>query len=148
MRLILPDDNPLLRAGLKLGWWRRESVYFRLTEKGKAYFGEPRAILLREPVRRFVVEVTGITDAPSVLGPSAKIVQYTWAFDWTHVPLPVMLAMSSSVDVPFNEAAKQDGPEIIKFFNQLEKRDPHKAQALFKLYDDGWRVEKADLPDQ
>jgi hypothetical protein len=68
------------------------------------------------------VEITGITDAPSVYGPNAKTVVYTPHWENAKFPDPVRECIAerpSNVAVPI----------------------------LMKLYDDGWRVEKANPSD-
>ena len=65
---------------------------------------------LKTPIKSVIIEVTGITDAQS--GPSDKIVEYTWQFDYSSFPKEVADAL---------------------------KLPPRTGKSLLRRYDDGWR---------
>jgi hypothetical protein len=65
--------------------------------------------------QREVVEVTGISAAPASMDASSKVVEFTWTWKL----LPAELAPLVGV--------------------------PKHAEGLFKLYDDGWRIENLKL---
>jgi hypothetical protein len=90
---------------------------FQLSPAGQAYFTQywylaGQATLKGAPLQKKVSEVTGITDGPPSVG--GKIVDFTWQFANT--------------------------PDFVNKYTGTTGT-PQKAQALFKLYDDGWRVE-------
>lgn len=140
-RLTLGERE--LQGGLQEGLWssrhdsdfmRPECSSFRLTSRGKVYF---RGDLLgsvgcsinvtphvefAKPLARRVVEVTGISDGPGMLGPAGtvKVVEFTWQWEWGELSDQ----LKSVVGGEWKEA---------------------KAEAALRLYDDGWRVEQVEI---
>lgn len=123
----------LIQKGLRQGLWT-ESLYTGATKsaKGLELFSEievnaympDKFVKLKNPVRREVVEMTGITAAEGDGSPNtAKIVKFTWQWDWNAVPAPVK-----------------------DFLGTREQHYP--ATARFRLYDDGWRVEEIAFADR
>jgi hypothetical protein len=91
--------------------------YLQLTPAGQVYFTQywwlaGQATLKGAPLKRKASEVTGITDAPPNVG--GKIVDFTWRLS--------------------------DAPDYVNKYTGTTG-SPQKAQALFRLYDDGWRVD-------
>jgi hypothetical protein len=71
-------------------------------------------------IQRRVEEVTGISDAPSGPPGTAKVVEFTWQWNWDAV-----------------------SDEVKQIFRQMPP--VAKGEAFVKLYDDGWRVEALRL---
>jgi hypothetical protein len=134
--ISLKDE--MVQAGLHQGLWRKggnnptqQYWMLELTPKGKAnfeaidaylnYTGGSAGTLVLKPIPRRVVEVTGISDGPGMVGPpgTVKIVEFTWRWNLEGLPDEV------------KNAVGQD----------LKDR---KGNALFKLYDDGWRLERIE----
>jgi hypothetical protein len=126
-----------LECGLKQGLWvkavRKQSVsdiwfgfHLEVTAKGKAGFDEvspssakqyPARATLNKQCSRKVLEVTGISDyAPPLEGSKGKEVQFSWKWTW------------------------DDFPDVAK--RCLAPRPEEKATAVFRHYDDNWRVEE------
>jgi hypothetical protein len=77
--------------------------------------------VLAKKMEREVIEITGITDAPAMLGPNTKTVNYTW--HWR------------------TEGYKKDyPPTLVQCLGPLSAA-PVSAEVVMKLYDDGWRIE-------
>jgi hypothetical protein len=74
------------------------------------------AATLKVPLKRRAIEVTGIKDTP--MDKNSKVVQFTWEY----------------IDVP---------EEINRYTGTTA--GVHSGEALFKLYDDGWRIDGLQL---
>lgn len=115
-----------LEAGRTAGYWKVNSQGWigNLSPAGTALFGPHgnfnigNTFFLSEPRRAYVVYISGISDAPILDGPkgTVKIVDATWRYDLSELPQQITTMFESHKAQPFH--------------------------ALFKLYDDGWRVEK------
>jgi hypothetical protein len=73
---------------------------------------------LATPARRRVVEITGIAD--SLLGVGLKELSFKWKYD----SLPSVVARYSG-----------------------QSSQPHRGRAIFRRYDDGWRLEEISLEE-
>lgn len=110
---------PRSPGGVPLGWIVDR---VQLTPKGMTVFASlgfvdgDAQVTLRAPIQRRVEEVTGIRDDPSGPPGTAKLVTFTWSWNWDAVPDEV---------------------------KRVVRQAPPVAQAavLIRLYDDGWRVE-------
>lgn len=126
-----------LQCGLKEGLWIKTgrnrnlldsmfAFHLEVTEKGKAGFNKlspsyseryAASVTLSKQYAREVVDVTGIADySPPLEGWTGKEVQFTWRWNWDQ----------------FNDLAKKC----------LTPRSDEKGRAVFRHYDDGWRVEQ------
>jgi len=114
-----------VKSGLKSGYWQEQQTFLGmfgsvlvLTPQGHALFAgfEPqiqgRILDIRDPATMEVLQVTGITD---VDGPDQKQVDFMWNWNF-----------------------RDSRPEVQQFFQNYPAQ---RGQAIFKLYDDGWRVE-------
>jgi len=119
-------DDADIKRGEAAGYWHEDKEawvmrYFAITPEGKRLFGgwvsgRPDQILnLPYKLSRHVVEVTGITDEEGSNG-HEKLVTFTWNWNFDGMP-----------------------PEVKQFFQNYP---PRKYCAEFRLYDDGWRLEK------
>jgi len=135
-------EEPELQGGVREGLWsktanvynRPDCSYFALTSEGKVYFRGDNLgsvgcsinvvpyVEFAKPLARRVVEVTGITDGPGRLGPpgTVKVVEFTWKWEWGELSDQ----LKSVVGGEWKEA---------------------QAEALLRLYDDGWRVERVAI---
>lgn len=125
-------NRSMIDAGVNEGLWNKTNFFsFELTDDGKRYFVEINLgpmdfsdnLVLKEPAKREVVEVTGITSGiDELLGSEAiKEVQFTWKY------------------VGLSEVVTRYSGEI------WGKIIVYEGAALMKLYDDGWRVEQVEL---
>jgi len=114
-----------------------------LTAKGRKLFKKttPPALGARaylvDPIRRSIVDITGITDGPAVFGPSTKIVQYTYIVELRDLPKEWYEAYAA-------EHGTTPGKELSDDVEALRAHPPS-SEALLRLYDDGWRVEEVEL---
>jgi len=123
----IPLTDEEVKRGVSAGYWEiRHAISFGdllyTTPKGDQLFAgfEPQiqgSILnLRQDVSLYVVDVTGIVDNatpdPSI---SEKVVEFTYNYKFGNVP-----------------------PEVRALFKD---HPSHPASRVFRLYDDGWRVQ-------
>jgi len=141
--MSLPLRGAFFDLGVKQGWWVPGIVGVDLTARGKEIFkltatlaSGPKLRFVK-PIRRFIIAVTGITDAPQAFGPNAKVVQYTGGFDVSDFPKEVAKA--------FDDKNGNPPGTFIARFAEAQKKNPGQSEALLKLYDDGWRVEKVEM---
>ncbi len=80
-------------------------------------------LTVAKTIKRHIIEVTGISDAPAMVGTpgTVKVAAFTWKWDRGDLPSELR---SYVVDAD------------IRRFERL-----HDSKALFQLYDDGWRFE-------
>lgn len=127
-KMTVQMNEDQLKCGIDQGLWTvtRPGIwrYLYLTSKGKTYFSDAAFAMDTPTVTiiapRHVVEITGITPAPAMLSGgtenSAMIAEYTWEWDWSGLSEEVKRCVG-------------------------EKRgSPQHDQALFRRYDDGWRL--------
>lgn len=116
-------------AGVIEGLWTKSllgnfATRYNLTPKGQQYFArtftQPEPMPLAQPARRELLEVTGIT-TPPMGGEATRVANFTWKY-----------ADLSPV------AARYAGETSVT----------HKGEALFQLFDDGWRVQELDLHER
>jgi hypothetical protein len=118
-----------LQCGVNKGLWRLGLTFLTPTDAAKGSIASITRVsatgyrvVLAKPMQRELIEVTGITDAPSALGPNAKVVSYNWR--WR------------------TESFKNDYPDsVVRCIGTLPA-DVIEGHVLMKLYDDGWRVEE------
>ncbi len=121
---VVRISNDDIKRGEQAGYWHvRQNVnmWLEFTPEGARLFGggvrgdvSMNLLALPYKLRRQLVEITGITDEPR-LG-QAKVAEFTWNWDFEGVP-----------------------SEVKQFF---QKCAPRKYYAVFRLYDDGWRLEE------
>jgi hypothetical protein len=136
----LRQTNPLLsgvsitlsreeiECGIKDGLWVKDYTFnkmtgdLKLTSDGSAGINgfSNEQLVFKIPPKRHVVEVTGITDWPNSQG-KQKYAKFTWAYDLDSFPEIVRTCLANKVKVA------QTG-----------------GQAMFILYDDGWRLERVE----
>lgn len=125
----LPFDKNMIETGVSEGLWHKPKFFdIELTEEGKRYFAENIDLLefggklvLLEPIKRQVIEITGITDGPKLLGEGIKEVQFIWEFGEISAIVAKYLILNESGGGRYEGAA------------------------LMRFYDDGWRVEELEL---
>jgi hypothetical protein len=114
-------------CGLQGGLWARVGPWgnLMLTPKGAAEFSSVSArgdgggaLGLKKPVKRHVVEIQGIRDWPGSEG-KQKYAEFSWSFDMDD----------------WSSIAKSCFPP---------PPPKNKGQAMFALYDDGWRLDRVD----
>lgn len=125
-----------LQCGINYGLWAKadrrhhsfESMFgfFQITPKGKTVlksvsssYSEPYTAdaVLNKEYPRIVLQVTGIADySPPLEGWTGREAQFTWHWRWDEFPDVVKQCISPSA--------------------------PKKGTAVFRRYDDGWRVEQ------
>lgn len=115
-------------AGVIEGIWTRSirsdfSIRYTLTSKGRQYFARDfsaqERMPLGQPARRELLEVTGIT-TPPMGGEAAKLATFTWQYAGLS---PVIARYAGEASVI------------------------HEGEALFQLFDDGWRLQQLELHD-
>lgn len=121
-QIALTDDD--VKQGISDGYWHEANAlflgtYLELTDKGKQAFkgfepqaGGVRILDIRQEVRPLVGDVTGIADVST----TEKTADFTFHPDFSSLPLDLQAI--------------------------FKNRRATAAQASFKLYDDGWRVEQ------
>ncbi len=121
---VFPSTEEI-QKGVQMGLWKQEYVpafgryTLNLTSNSSSCFSGYNAyysyLASSVGLRKKVVEITGVTDAPASVGTPgmAKIVDVRWTYDFGVCP--------SSVQEVFKDHAEN-------------------GQILFRLYDDGWRV--------
>jgi hypothetical protein len=125
------DDGKLtlekadVENGIKAGYWVQKDSMFgpllELTPLGHKYFAsfEPqiagRIVNCVKPPKLYVVEVTGITDAPSSVDGNLKVVEVL-------------------VGAKF-EGEMADITKVLSI-------TPTKGEIVLRRYDDGWRIQK------
>ena len=121
-------DYNRLQCGVKKGLWRLGLTFLTPTEAAKGSIASIERVsetgykvVLAKPMKRELIAVTGITDAPSAFGPHAKLVSYNWRW--------------------LTETFKNDYPDSVVQCMGTLPSETIEAHALMKLYDDGWRVE-------
>jgi hypothetical protein len=97
---------------VSLNWARTNMKSVRQVNTLIPIGGSQGAATVKVPLKRRAVEVTGIKDAP--FDKDSKVVQFTW--EYVDVPEPVNRYTGTTAGL-------------------------HSGEALFKLYDDGWRIE-------
>lgn len=127
----IPLSAAQFECGVRAGLWKnvRDPLFLNryhcvLTPRGKTIFGDIRyssspfaTVQLSDKYQRTAVQITGIADADAnSLGYAGKEVQFDWKWQWSTAPEEVKRCVPSS--------------EI------------QKGTALFRRYDDGWRVEQ------
>jgi hypothetical protein len=136
MEFLITKDVAI--AGQEMNFWVPQRgafqiIFYSLTDEGKKYFSSIKpgvnAMMYGQNagynvtptfrIRRRVKEVTGITDFPSPVPGSGgmKVVQYNWIYDEDSMP-----------------------SEVRKMF--ASQASGIAGEALFRLYDDGWRLEE------
>jgi hypothetical protein len=114
-------SEPQIQQGQRLGLWEFGDDGWGLTSKGKMYFDsffgsrESPTCYLGESVGRRVIEVTGLADGPTIIGPPGTVKEAEFTWDWNLEKIPV------GVKNALGLTEKQGG-------------------AVLRLYDDGWRV--------
>lgn len=97
-----------------------EVARYTLTPKGNTYFAHDfsatEAAPLAKPIKREILEVTGVTSPPQG-GESFKVATFTWRY----ADLPEVVARYTGESVS------------------------HQGEAAFQFFDDGWRVQEVDL---
>lgn len=97
---------------------------YTLSSKGLRYFARDFSANERVPLaqasRRELIEVTGIT-TPPMGGESLRLASFTWQY----------MGLS---------------PLVARYAGEVSV--VHKGDALFQLFDDGWRLQKLELNDQ
>jgi hypothetical protein len=136
-RPTLKLSSAELQCGLKEGWWAEaprhkrsleESMFgfhLHVTPSGKSVFdqlsasyssGYPAQVTLNKEYSRTVAEITGITDfTPPLEGWTGKEVRFTWQWNWDQFP------------------------EMTR--KCLTPPPQQENTAVFRHFDDGWRVE-------
>ena len=110
----------------RTGYWAAspdlQSGGYQLTSSGRRFFTTVKLVFGRgvvlqtiKPLPQRVVAVTGISDAPSSQNGTAKLVDFTWNYNLDGQPDEIRRLLSD----------RQDKSE----------------RAVFRLYDDGWRIE-------
>jgi ankyrin repeat protein len=122
--LVLCDPANTVKAGVREGLWTEQGFGgLAITPAGHRCFssidGFPdyKAHLVG-PAKRTVVAVTGITDNGP--GGSEKLVLFTWRYSAL--------------------------PEVVSRYT-CQGGQPHEGHALVRLFDDGWRVQNLELPE-
>jgi hypothetical protein len=115
---LMPEE---IEAGHKAGYWPATgpALAQHFGSYGTFYYG---ALFLSKPEPARVVDVTGITDAPTIEGGSpgtAKVVDATWRYDLSDFPPQYQAIFKNHWPQPFH--------------------------ASLRLYDDGWRVESVEV---
>jgi hypothetical protein len=117
--VLAQDAATVVNAGVSEGLWAAAGggISF-LTQDGRRHFAQAQGttVVPVAPARREIVEVTGIADAP--IGRNLKEVHFRWRY-----------AGLSEVATRYTGQGKT----------------PHESEAIFRLYDDGWRVETITL---
>ncbi|MEK7603703.1 MAG: hypothetical protein AAB461_01105 [Patescibacteria group bacterium] len=116
-------------VGIEQGLWYKYNWHnVKLTEEGKRYFTEDidftnslkDALVLKEPLKRVVVEVKGIADGMNGLASDViKEVQFTWEY--------------------------REMSDVVALYSGESESMDRKGAALMRLYDDGWRVEEIEV---
>lgn len=120
-------------ALLSSGYLEKQGGEINLTAKGEAACKDSPRDPERENARSFpvahreFVEVSGITDA-AIAGPGVKEVRFTWR--WSPTAL-----------------GKELLPSIPKLASTYSGEQSREGTALFRLYDDGWRLEEVQFGD-
>jgi hypothetical protein len=105
-------------AGILEGLWVPNPNGGRtLTDKGKQFFADERATLVK-PATRQVVNITGITDVPGAQ--NVKEVDFEWRFS--------------------------DLPDVVERYTG-EGHGSHTGKATFQLFDDGWRMQEVQAQE-
>jgi hypothetical protein len=120
--MVITTPGEAVKAGVREGLWAEQGFGgLVLTQEGRRYFAQAQGfpaytVILAQPARREVIEVTGIADAP--VGNSVKEVSFTWRY--------VGLA------------------EVVARYTG-QGQSPHESKGALRLYDDGWRIEELML---
>ena len=112
----IPVTREGFRAADKEGWWRKVTWEGQIQEApARDYFSQywymAGTARLKTPIHKKVTEITGISESSG--NKNEKEVEFRWEFS--------------------------DVPDYVKKYAGLGHQG--EGAALFKLYDDGWRVE-------
>lgn len=122
--LALCDPANTVKAGVREGLWTEQGFGgVAITPGGQRLFSSVEGFPdykahLVAPAKRSIVAVTGITDNGP--GGNEKLVLFTWRYSGL--------------------------PEVVSRY-ACQGEQPHEGQARLRLFDDGWRVQNVELPE-